>query len=141
MALPSPVNGIPGTDAPFDVVDMLDRPGRFEIVDKESGEIIDNANGYGYKTKTNAYKAGWFKFGGGKKKIDDAVSWWHMPEHREFRDYLSDWKSQLLCECRDTHQPTANIGKYLAARAADYAREHGIEDYKPEYFKSWDKAL
>lgn len=111
MALPRPVNGIPGTDAPFDVVDMLDRPGRFEIVDKETGEIIDNANGYGYKTKTNAYKAGWFKFGGGKKKVDDAVAWWRMPEHREFSEWLLDTRSFLIDECRDMHMPLDGLRK------------------------------
>jgi len=141
MALPRPVNGIPGTDAPFDVVDMLDRPGRFEIVDKETGEIIDNANGYGYKTKTNAYKAGWFKFGGGKKKVDDAVAWWHMPEHEEFSEWLREKRDFLIDECRDMHMQLDGLGKYMAEQAEEYAKEHGIDDYKPEYFKAWDKKL
>lgn len=141
MALPSPVNGIPGTDAPFDVVDMLDRPGRFEIVDKETGEIIDNANGYGYKTKTNAYKAGWFKFGGGKKKVDDAIAWWRLPEHREFSEWLLEKRNSLIDECHDTHTQLDGLRKYMAAKAEEYAKEHGIDDYKPEYFKSWDKSL
>ncbi len=39
---------------------------RFCIVD-DNGEIIDNAQGYGYKTKQNAYKAGYWKFKGGKE--------------------------------------------------------------------------
>ena len=134
MALPSPVNGIPGTDAPFDVVDMLDRPGRFEIVDKETGEIIDNANGYGYKTKTNAYKAGWFKFGGGKKKVDDAVAWWRMPEHREFLKWLNDSAFYFAKDYGEDYE------KELADAAAEYATEHHIDDYRKDYFKSWTRA-
>ena len=78
------INCSMGTQAPFDVVEMFGNPGRFEIVNTETGEIIDNANGYGYKSKPNAYRAGWYKFGGGKKKVDDAVAWWRRPEHREF---------------------------------------------------------
>ena len=52
------INGQTGKPAQFDVVEMYGHPGRFEIVDTETGEIIDNANGYGYKSKPNAYKAG-----------------------------------------------------------------------------------
>ena len=29
---------------------------RYIIIDKETGEILDNAQGYGYKSKQNAYK-------------------------------------------------------------------------------------
>ncbi len=78
------INGQAGKSAPFDVVEMYGHPGRFEIVSTETGEII--ANGYGYKSKPNAYKAGWYKFGGGKNKVDSAVAWWRKKEHREFLD-------------------------------------------------------
>jgi len=40
---------------------------RYIIVDEE-GKIIDDAQGYGYKTFNNATKAMWYKFGGGKRK-------------------------------------------------------------------------
>jgi hypothetical protein len=40
---------------------------RFVITDDE-GKIVDDAQGYGYKTKQNAYKAMNYKFQGGKQK-------------------------------------------------------------------------
>lgn len=135
------VNGTPGTDAPFEVVDMVECPGRFEIVDKETGEIIDNANGYGYKNKTNAYRAGWYKFGGGKKKVDDSIAWWRLPEHKEFLEWLDDRESTLIYECKECGLPTTGMDKYLSSMALDYANEHHIEDYKKEYFKTWKRAL
>lgn len=45
--------------------------GRFVIVD-EQGSVIDDANGYGYKSYRKGVKAMWYKFGGGKQKIDTA---------------------------------------------------------------------
>ena len=41
---------------------------RYAIAD-DSGKIIDNAQGWGYKTEQKANKAMWYKFKGGKQKI------------------------------------------------------------------------
>jgi len=41
---------------------------RFVIVD-DNDKIIDDAQGYGYKSKAKAAKALWYKFKGGENKI------------------------------------------------------------------------
>jgi hypothetical protein len=128
------INGNMDTQAPFDVVEMFGNPGRFEIVNTETGEIIDNANGYGYKSKPNAYRAGWYKFGGGKKKVDNSVAWWRMPEHREFLNWLNDVEFDFAKDYGE------DCDRALAAAALEYAEEHNIDDYKKEYFKSWTRA-
>lgn len=46
---------------------MSNNPGRFVIVDDHES-VIDDANGYGYKSQKSANKAMWYKFGGGKEK-------------------------------------------------------------------------
>ena len=38
---------------------------RFIIINEETGEVLDDAQGYGYKTEQSAHKASWFKYGGG----------------------------------------------------------------------------
>ena len=45
---------------------------RFVIVD-DAGKVVDDASGYGYKTYKKAIKAMWYKFGGGKAKIETAT--------------------------------------------------------------------
>lgn len=47
------------------------KDGRYIIVDSETGEVIDDAQGYGYKSKVNAHKAMCYKFKGGKEKKDN----------------------------------------------------------------------
>lgn len=47
------------------------KEGRYAIIDENSGEIVDDAQGYGYKDKQKATKAMWWKFSGGKEKKDD----------------------------------------------------------------------
>lgn len=42
---------------------------RYAIVDEVTGEILDDAQGYGYKTFEKARKALWYKFKGGRSKI------------------------------------------------------------------------
>ena len=42
---------------------------RYIIVD-DDGKIIDDAQGYGYKSKQKAHKAMWYKFKDGKQKTD-----------------------------------------------------------------------
>ena len=41
---------------------------RFVIVD-DDGNVVDDAQGYGYKSKQKAAKAMWYKFEGGKQKV------------------------------------------------------------------------
>jgi hypothetical protein len=43
---------------------------RFIVID-DVGIIIDDAQGYGYKSANAAHKAMWYKFKGGKKKIEE----------------------------------------------------------------------
>ena len=43
---------------------------RFVIVD-DDGKIVDDAQGYGYKSKQKAHKAIWYKFQNGKQKINE----------------------------------------------------------------------
>jgi hypothetical protein len=42
---------------------------RYVIVEKGTEKVLDDAQGYGYKTAEGAHKAGWFKFQRGNKKI------------------------------------------------------------------------
>ena len=46
---------------------------RFAIAD-DDGKIIDDAQGYGYKTSQKAHKAMWYKFQNGKQKIKDKTN-------------------------------------------------------------------
>ena len=43
---------------------------RYRIKD-DDGNVIDDAQGYGYKTYQNAIKAKWYKFQGGREKLQD----------------------------------------------------------------------
>ena len=43
---------------------------RYAIFDEDTGAILDDANGYGYKDAQKAHKAMWWKFNGGKEKVD-----------------------------------------------------------------------
>ncbi len=45
---------------------------RYVIVD-DNGKLVDDAQGYGYKSKQNATKAMWYKFKGGKQKVAEKV--------------------------------------------------------------------
>lgn len=43
---------------------------RFVIINEETGELLDDAQGYGYKTVESSNKAMWYKFQDGKLKLD-----------------------------------------------------------------------
>ncbi len=77
------------SDQPFEV---REKPGkeswdkRWILVDPVTDKVLDDAQGYGYKSKQSAIKAGWYKFGGGKRQLDtaakDADRFWR--NHKEF---------------------------------------------------------
>lgn len=67
---------------------------RYVVVDKETGEIIDDAQGYGYKSKPNAYAAYGYKHRDKskdkekKEKEDKIIAW--INKHKKFMDIFND---------------------------------------------------
>jgi hypothetical protein len=61
------------TTPPQDMYDFPITETRYIIVSaSDTSKIIDDAQGYGYKTRQTAEKAAWYKFKGGKVRIDSA---------------------------------------------------------------------
>ena len=65
---------------------------RFVIID-HAGTVVDDAQGYGYKTAHNAHKVIWYKFDGGRKKMGKRKSaarrFWR--EHPDIRKSAESW--------------------------------------------------
>ena len=58
---------------------------RYIIVRKGTNEVLDDAQGYGYKSVESASKAAWYKYKGGKEKISATTNksfqfWSQHPE-------------------------------------------------------------
>ena len=72
---------------------------RYIIVDEDTGEILDDAQGYGFRTKQGAYKA--YYYNQNKEKLIEEsliiVDWWN--EHKSLynkicEDFFYYWKDQ-----------------------------------------------
>ena len=61
---------------------------RYVIVDG-NGKTVDDAQGYGYKTRQKAAKAMWWKFKGGKEQSNEKAKWWK--KHRDLYDAVQDF--------------------------------------------------
>lgn len=79
----------------FETGDKYDFPvieTRYIVVSLTTNKVIDDAQGYGYKTIQSAEKAMWYKYKGGKSKIDiakkDAKLFWKS--NSEIKDDLED---------------------------------------------------
>lgn len=102
--------------------------GRYVITNAETQEVIDTANGYGYKTRQNAEKAAWYKFKGGKARKDaekkEATAFWR--QHKDFgmgvQEYYETWFKEIA---RGETEPDADLGVL--------AQEMGIEGFKNQY--------
>jgi len=75
---------------------------RFVIINEETGEILDDAQGYGYKTEQSAHKASWFRYGGGETKINTEKSetkqfFKNNPEIKNFIINLYDNNFKEIC--------------------------------------------
>ena len=65
---------------------------RFVIINEENNEIVDDGNGFGYKTLSSCDKALWYKFKKGKEKIEERkleIKTFYN-EHPEIRKYILD---------------------------------------------------
>lgn len=100
---------------------IFDTQTRFDICDLD-GKVLDNAQGYGYKTAQAAHRAAAYKFKGGKQKADAAKAFWR--EHKDFAEKLSD---VLLINFKDP--PTD-------AEIVAFAAECGIANFNPKLVKA-----
>jgi len=80
---------------------------RYIIVNKDTGEIIDDAQSYGYRSIWKAKKAYWYKFQHGKKQLDklesEAKLFWKT--NNNIKTYVNNWY--------DTHYKEAYRKKQL----------------------------
>ena len=96
---------------------IFDTQTRFDICDT-NGKVLDDAQGYGYKTAQAAHKAAAYKFKGGKQKVDAAKAFWR--KHKDFARKLSDI---LLDNFKDP--PTD-------AEIVAFAAECGVANFDPK---------
>ncbi len=71
---------------------------RFIMIDENTGEVIDDAQGYGYKTKQKAYSAYNYKYGGGKDRHSEYKKFWR--ERKDIAKFIgklySMWIKEIL---------------------------------------------
>lgn len=93
-----------------DIYDEFE-PARYCIVNKETGEIVDDSQGYGYTTAQKAYAGFGFKgrhknvkaYAKKRKKRRNEIRKW-VDRHRDFGDALEDEMFQRL---KNGEQPCA----------------------------------
>ena len=113
---------------PYELVRRDD--GRFVISNPAIGAVLDDAQGYGYKTKQKAIKATWYKFKGGKAKIDaaklEANCFWHV--NKEFAEATVELQGYFFKEIlRGEMDEDAAVSRL--------ATEMGVEGFRPKFLK------
>lgn len=99
---------------PQDKYDFPVTENRYIIVSaSDISKIIDDAQGYGYKTRQNAEKAAWYKFKGGKSKLDSeknsAQAFWN--KHSELKDEI---ENMMFTACKEGRELTLpSIAEYV----------------------------
>lgn len=87
---------------------------RWVIVDS-SDKILDDAGGYGYKSKQSATKAGWYKFQGGKNKVGNIKSWWKRNKAflKKLNRFQEDNFKEIYREEIDFEEESLKIAKEM----------------------------
>lgn len=85
------------------------------IITDANDKLIDDAGGYGYKTKQNALKAGWYKFQGGKGKINDIKSWWKRNKafSRRLYRFQEDYFKEIAYDQINFEEEAIKIAKEM----------------------------
>lgn len=91
---------------------------RFDIYDMNDN-VIDDAQGYGYKTAQSAHKAAWYRLKGGNKKVATAQKFWF--KNKEFSTQISNF---LLDNFKEEISNNDII---------EFAKECGIDNFNPKY--------
>ena len=110
---------------------------RYVIIDKETGEILDDANGYGYKSKQKAYAAYGWKTRDTSKDAERAekkhkIKRW-MKEHKSFMRDLDQFAFEIY---KGSWGPDDKVDvKFIK----DMFKEYGFETEfnARDFFKVW----
>jgi len=99
------------------------------IIQDEKGNILDDAGGYGFKNKQKAEKAAWYKFSGGKSKINNIKNWWktHKEFHKKVDEYYEWAYKEIANGERETDEDILEI-----------AQEMKINDFDIKYLKYFE---
>lgn len=98
---------------------------RYVIINSETNEVIDDANGYGYKTKQNAYKAGYYKSNTNNIKSNRIAVEKFLKNHKQFADNI-EWVMLDDLKCGE---------EFTVAELEAIAKEHNIElPIRPDLF-------
>lgn len=108
------------------------RSERFVIVDTETGEILDDAQGFGYKSAPKAYAAFNYKNKSDKEKLDKMdyyvkVYKW-MISHKKVKDYF------MYIELNDVKYP-GEYGPVSVKDAEEIMKEYDVDFFKPRDLK------
>ena len=94
---------------------------RFIIININTGEILDDAQGYGYKTIEKAYAAFYYKKNNTKsdtkrkKKLKIAIENW-LDKNQDFKDDIEYWMFQIVAKgCTDVILNEETVGDLLKA--------------------------
>ena len=87
---------------PKDKYDVRHSETRYRIVDTDTGEILDDAQGYGYKTAQKAYAAWGYK---NRDKTKDAekeekkqhIRHW-LKQHKQFANAMEEFYFEIECK-------------------------------------------
>lgn len=103
---------------------------RWELYDPNTNKVLDDAQGFGYHSKNKAMRAGWYKFGGGKEKIDTAEreswSFW-----RRYPEYAKDIQDAFGCWFKEISRGEIDMGEY----AREEAEKRGITDFNIRFLE------
>jgi hypothetical protein len=121
---------------------------RYIIVKKGTNEVLDDAQGYGYKSVESASKAAWYKYKGGKEKIlstaNKCLQFWNQnPEAAKYFSDSMEWNFKELARNEITigDITTSVEEKYNIEIPKDVLKNFDMMDasYRKEYKRKWKK--
>lgn len=108
---------------------------RFVIVDEQTGNVLDDAQGYGYKSSQSAYKAWAYKTNKKtRKRVNKRVRqrrafsrWWE--KHPEFRDRVEEI---MFIAAKDEAHGEDHTDEEIFEACQSVALKMGVEGFKKE---------
>lgn len=105
---------------------------RFVIVDKE-GNIIDDAQGYGYKTKSGAYKAHYYKSDPIRVIIDKEIKKWKKQNSKLFYELRDELDNRLynafILEIEFTYKDFEDLCKEFNITKESFNNKFTMKDF------------